>query len=67
MSVANQNDVLSVTEAYADRFSNLAEVSHPAICLSPGFGELLQKALDRGTPLTQAEVDIQFPDLNWEW
>jgi hypothetical protein len=55
------------SEAYSEKFDNLAEVSLPAICFTPEFGALLQKAIDRGTPLTQAEVDQEFGPQSWEW
>ena len=56
-----------VSEAYSEKFDNLAEVSVSPLCFTPEFGALLQKAIDRGTPLTQEEVDREFGAQSWEW
>ncbi len=58
---------LKVSEAYSARFDNLDEVSHPAIFFMPAFGDLLQTAIDRGLPLSQAEVEAKFGPQSWEW
>jgi hypothetical protein len=62
-----ESDTTRIAEAYSQKFNNADEICHPAIIFQDSFYELLQVALDRGTPLTPAEVDKRFPDLNWEW
>jgi hypothetical protein len=57
----------AVSEAYSEKFDNLDDVTHPSIFFLPAFGELLQKAIDRGSPLTRDEVESQFGDLAWDW
>ncbi len=59
--------VAEIGKDYAVRFDNLADLAHPAIAHDPKFGDLLQTALDRGTPLTRAEVEAIFGDPGWEW
>jgi len=56
-----------VSDAYSEKFDNLDEVAHPAVFYLPEFGALLQQAIDRGTPLTRAEVDKQFGEQAWVW
>jgi hypothetical protein len=56
-----------VCDAYSERFDNLDEVAHPSLFYLPKFGELLQAAIDRGSPLTRAEVEAVFGDPGWEW
>lgn len=57
----------AIAEVYSTRFNNLDEVSHPSIFFEPAFGALLQKAIDRNSPLTQAEVEAVFEGISWEW
>jgi hypothetical protein len=57
----------AVSEAYSLKFDNLDEITHPSIFFLPSFGELLQKAIDRGSPLTRDEVESQFGELAWDW
>lgn len=56
-----------VSDLYSEKFDNLDEVAHPAIFFLPHFGDLLQTAIDRGAPLTRAEVDAAFGEQAWEW
>ena len=57
----------SIAEIYSTKFDNYAELAHPEIFFLPKFGELLQKAIDRNSPLTEAEVQAEFGDIDWEW
>lgn len=54
-------------DAYSKKFDNLSEVSHPSVFAKPRFGKLLQKAIDRGTPLKRREVEVVFGKQSWEW
>lgn len=56
-----------LAETYAAQFTNLDEVAHPSFFHKPAFGALLQKAIDRQSPLTRAEVEEVFGDPGWEW
>ncbi|MGA3268064.1 MAG: hypothetical protein ABSE16_14710 [Verrucomicrobiota bacterium] len=47
-------------KAYSARFDNLDELEDMSFFTRPEFSALLQKALDRGTPLTRAEVEAAF-------
>lgn len=51
---------------YVAQFDNLDEIGHPAFLFSDVFAVLMEKAVKRGTPLTRAEVETAFPDVNLE-
>jgi len=61
------SEMIRVSEAYSAKFDNLAEIGHPSIFYRDEFGCLLQKAIDRGTPLTRSEVEKKFGPVSWEW
>ena len=54
-------------KAYCERFDNLDEVGHIALLYLPAFGDLMQKAIDRNSPLTRSGVEEVFGDPGWEW
>jgi hypothetical protein len=56
-----------LSEIYSDHFENFAEVAHPSIIFTPKFDALMKKAIDRGTPLTEKEVEAEFGELAWDW
>ena len=56
-----------IADAYEEKFGNFDRVAHPSVFYLPEFGELLQKAIDRNSPLTRAEVDQAFGTQSWEW
>jgi len=58
---------IAILKAYSEKFDNYAELAHPSIFFLPKFGDLLQKAIDRNSPLTDREVESQFGSLDWEW
>lgn len=60
-------DAASVADVYAEKFDNFSEVAHPAIAFDPRFDGLMQRAVDRNSPLTQAEVEAEFGPQAWEW
>jgi hypothetical protein len=62
IAIANEAQV----DAYSEKFDNFDEVGHPAIVTTARFGDLLQKATNRGSPLTRQEVEAVFGDLSWE-
>ena len=59
-------DIADIGRVYDDKFGNLDEVGHMSVLFDPAFGELMQKALDRNSPLTRHEVEEQFGKLGWE-
>jgi len=52
---------------YSSRFDNLDEVEHVSFFDRPEFSRLLQKAIDRNSPLSRKEVEEVFGDPGWEW
>lgn len=62
-----QLNMTDAAEAYSGLFDNFNDLAHPSIVFKPEFYDLLQRAVDRGTPLTVAEVEQVFGKLNWEW
>lgn len=57
---------MSITAQYDEQFGNLDEVYPPAIWDHPAFADLARAALDRGTPLTLAEVQRTLPEAVFE-
>jgi hypothetical protein len=55
-----------VSKKYSEKFDNFAELAYPPIVFLPAFGDLLQKAIDRNSPLTDQEVQAAFGPLEWE-
>ena len=52
---------------YSSKFDNLDSVAHLSIAFDPKFAGLMQKAIDRNSPLSRAEVEEVFGDISWEW
>ncbi len=59
--------MLNFADRYESRFGNLDEIMLPSFMLEPAFFGLLKKAIERGMPLNQTEVEKVFPDASWEW
>lgn len=64
--MTSATDIRKVGEEYSRRFGNLDTVGHISLLYLPEFGDLMQKALDRNTPLTRSEVEEVFGDPGWE-
>jgi hypothetical protein len=56
-----------LADRYESRYGNLDEVLHPQLMMEPVFLKLMETALERGMPLTRAEVEQTFPDVSWDW
>jgi len=54
-------------QEYSRRFDNLDEVEHVSFFDRPEFSALLQKAIDRNSPLTRPEVEQVFGDPGWNY
>ena len=63
----NITDIKNIGREYDLMFDNLDEVAHLSFLFDPRFGELMQKAIARGSALTRAEVKQVFGDPGWEW
>jgi hypothetical protein len=61
---------IEVITAYAERFDNLVDLLHPSMMSGPDFEKferLALAAIQRGTALTQPEIDRQIGPQAWEW
>jgi hypothetical protein len=56
----------AIADDYSAKFDNYADVAHPAVFGEAAFGVLMQKAIDRNSPLTREEVENEFGELGWE-
>ena len=59
-------DAQQLHARYAQAFGNLADVAPPQILARPALLDLMQAALDRGTEITEAEVQAIFPTEDFE-
>lgn len=65
-AAATITEMQELADRYEARFSNLDEICHPSIITDPAFLRLLESAIERGLPLTRAEVEKVFPGVAWE-
>jgi hypothetical protein len=62
------SDFQAIGTEYCERFpDNDDSWSHPAIMGLRQTVDLMKAAIERGTPLTEAEVDEKMGPLSWEW
>lgn len=61
--------VCAARERYAERFGEDADdCGHPSLMQSLAYMELLDEAVQRGTPLTQDEADARLGGpFAWDW
>jgi len=62
-----QIKIIRLEQEYSRWFVNLNEVEHVSFFHRPEFVQLLQKAIDRNSPLTRQEVEEVFGDPGWGW
>jgi len=65
--VASTSSIAELGHVYAGKFDNLDEVAHVSILYRPEFANLMQKAINRNSPLTRQEIEEVFGDPGWEW
>jgi len=56
----------AVGDAYEAKFHNLGDIAMPQIIHDPRFMELLQRAIERGSPVTSSDLGAVFPEEDWE-
>jgi hypothetical protein len=58
--------IQSVVDRYNSRFDNMDEIAMPQVLAEPKFIQLLEKAIERGSAVTEAELRSAFPGEDWE-
>ena len=56
-------EMQSVGDAYQAKFGNMDELSIAEILWNPRFIQLLQKAIDQNSPVTDQELVSVFPEV----
>jgi len=62
-SIMSPEEMQSVGDAYQAKFGNMDELSIAEILWNPRFIQLLQKAIDQNSPVTDQELVSVFPEV----
>lgn len=54
-------------KAYADRFDNLDELTHPQLMEDPRFPDFVQAAVRSGEKITREQIEQKFGAVAWDW
>jgi hypothetical protein len=62
-----RDEKMDVMRRYGARFGNAKDLAHPSILGDERLVELMRVALERGSEVTEAEVEGVFGKLPWDW
>ena len=57
---------VEIEKRYVNAFGSTDSIAFPELLCNAKFYQLLENALKRGTPITEAEMARHFPDAAWE-
>lgn len=59
-------EICQIQERYEAVLGTLEDLAVAELMFEPGFWAMVEKATQRGFPLTRHEVEEQFPNVSWE-
>jgi len=61
-----REEIVAIGLRYQECFGNIEKIGHLKIAFEPKFGELMERALKVGTPLSRHVVAEAFPEHVWD-